>query len=318
MDDPAGGSADVARAYDGSDVMFRVLRAYGWGPLLNLGFFPFRPPLTLLNFVLTPASRSPYFRLPMAQTELVKRSVKLLGIRGDMRVLDVACGRGTASYMIAQVFPEAHLVGVDLLEENVTIARTLHGSGPRLQFVRADAHALPWADASFNRVLCLEAAFHFRDRARFLREAARVLAPAGRMVLVDFVWRDRESRRRVPPELTDIVRRIWRWDDFECMATYRELADASGLTLVRVEDWSAHVTAPLQFALRLLAFLGRFESGRRLVRVQNALMRSLTEADWQAFRVAADAHTAVRSESRYMAIVLEQRASASGDTRGVG
>jgi SAM-dependent methyltransferase len=311
MGEAAGSAAYVGHAYDGSDVMFRVLRAYGWGPLLNLGYFPFPPPFTLLNFVLTGAVANPYFRLPMAQMRLVKESVKLLGVRRGMRLLDVACGRGTTSAMVAQVFPGTDVVGVDLLHDNVAIARRLHGDGPRLHYVRGDAQALPCASASFDRVLCLEAAFHFPDRGSFLREAARVLRPGGRMVLVDFAWRHPESRARVPTELTDVVRRTWRWDDFECLAGYRELAAANGFTVAGCHDWSRHVTAPLQLAFRVLAFLGGSPRGRRLIGAQNPLTRSLTDANWHEFRLAADAHTAVRRESRYVAFVLERDAAAA-------
>ena len=47
-------AGSLASAYDASDVTFRVLRAFGWGPLLNLGYYPFGKPLTLLNFLATP------------------------------------------------------------------------------------------------------------------------------------------------------------------------------------------------------------------------------------------------------------------------
>src|SRR5438034_5931485 len=44
----------------------------------------------------------------------------------------------------------------------------------------ADACALPFPDASFDRVLAVECIFHFPSRLRFLKEAARVLKPGGR------------------------------------------------------------------------------------------------------------------------------------------
>jgi hypothetical protein len=64
----------VAAAYDASNVTFRVLRAFGWGPLLNLGYYPFGPPLTLFNFLVTPFIFTPFFRLAAAQVHLVKKA----------------------------------------------------------------------------------------------------------------------------------------------------------------------------------------------------------------------------------------------------
>ncbi len=61
----------VAAAYDASNVTFRVLRAFGWGPLLNLGYYPFGKPLTLFNFLLSPFIVTPFLRLPAAQLKLV-------------------------------------------------------------------------------------------------------------------------------------------------------------------------------------------------------------------------------------------------------
>ena len=51
------------------------------------------------------------------------------------------------------------------------------------EFVLGDAHALPFADASFDAVVCVRVAHHFADPGRVFREFARILRPGGILVL---------------------------------------------------------------------------------------------------------------------------------------
>lgn len=301
-------TAEIQTAYDGSNVTFRMLRAFGWGPLLNLGYYPFGPPLTALNFVLTRGIATPYFRLPLAQIRLVHRAIALLSIGTRMRVLDLACGRGASSFFLASRRPDVQVTGVDILRSNLEAATALYGNAPNMQFASGDATALPFGNGCFDRLLCLEAAFHFPDRLLFLREAARVLRPGGRMVVVDFVWRTAQSPRQVSPDYIELVRRTWRWDHFASFDEYDRNADASGMRIVRQLDWSGHVTDPLQTVFQLVAWLGRRAWGQRLLATYNPLLSSFTAADWSDLQDSARAHTAVRRHSRYAALLIERPA----------
>lgn len=296
----------VARAYDASNVTFRVLRAFGWGPLLNLGYYPFRPPLTLLNFVVTPLVFTPFFRLPAAQLKLVKKAVALLELRDGCRVLDVGCGRGTSSYLMANAFPQAQVTGIDLLAENIAAARTLYDNTPNLTYREGDATCLDFPERSFDRVLCLEAAFEFCDRAGFLRQLGRVSAAGARAVIVDFMWKDEAARRLCDNEDGRLVQRTWQWEDFDSVAEYRRNAEANGFEVAACLDWSPHVTAPLRSVFDLVARLSRTEPGRTLLRWYHPPLRTLTAGDWQEFVRSARAHQHVHRYSRYVALVLRR------------
>jgi ubiquinone/menaquinone biosynthesis C-methylase UbiE len=94
------------------------------------------------------------------------------------RVLDLGTGTGSAAFSMAQRWPEAELVGVDLAEGMVAVARrqTPPELAPRLRFERADAAHLPYAPGSFDLVA-------LSNMIPFPAELARVLAPGGHLVV---------------------------------------------------------------------------------------------------------------------------------------
>jgi cyclopropane fatty-acyl-phospholipid synthase-like methyltransferase len=283
-----------------------VLRAFGWGPLLNLGYYPFGKPLTLLNFLVTPLLFSPFFRLPAAQLNLVKKSLALLDLGSGHRVLDVGCGRGTSSYVMASAFPDAQVTGIDLLPENVAVAHTLYGNTSNLIYREGDAMQLDFPDRSFDRVLCLEAAFHFPDRARFLSELSRLVGAGGRAVIVDFMWKDDAARHVCNAETSRLVRSTWQWESFDSVHEYERNARANGFTIEACVDWSAHVTAPLRTIFNRVASLVQWTWGRALLMRLNPLLRAFTDEDWQEFGRSARAHTDIHRHTRYVALVLKR------------
>ncbi len=103
------------------------------------------------------------------------------------RVLDLGCGEGRHA-ISAWLEAEAHVVGLDPGARDLTTAagRAAEfqgdhcGSGRRaLSWVRGNGLALPFADASFDRVICAEVLEHVPDYVGVLREIRRVLKPGG-------------------------------------------------------------------------------------------------------------------------------------------
>lgn len=94
------------------------------------------------------------------------------------RVLDVATGPGWVAAQAAE--RGASAVGVDVAGAMIARARGAH---PELEFRRADAHELPFADASFDAVVGNLAVMHLSRPERAMAEFARVLRPGGRLVL---------------------------------------------------------------------------------------------------------------------------------------
>jgi len=102
--------------------------------------------------------------------------------------LDVATGPG---WVAAQAAGRgASVVGVDVAEAMIARARSAH---PGLEFRQADAHELPFADASFDAVVGNLAIMHLSRPERAMAEFVRVLRPGGRLVLT--AWADPAQHR---------------------------------------------------------------------------------------------------------------------------
>ena len=99
-------------------------------------------------------------------------------------VLDAGCGFGGTLASIRSSRQKMDLTGINIDGRQLALARA---QAPGIRFVEGDACALPFPDASFDRVLAVECIFHFPSRARFLKEASRVLRPGGLIALSDFV-----------------------------------------------------------------------------------------------------------------------------------
>jgi SAM-dependent methyltransferase len=99
------------------------------------------------------------------------------------RVLDVACGEGYGSALLASV--AADVVGVDIAGESVAHARTAYAARPNLHFQQGSAAALPLADATVDIVVSFETIEHLPagEQPRMLAEVARVLKSDGLLLL---------------------------------------------------------------------------------------------------------------------------------------
>src|SRR5688500_20145245 len=75
------------------------------------------------------------------------------GLQGAIRVADIGCGTGEITARLAQLYPRAQLVGVDILEPSIEYARRRYaGLGSRVQFEQGDACELKFPADSFDLV----------------------------------------------------------------------------------------------------------------------------------------------------------------------
>jgi SAM-dependent methyltransferase len=102
------------------------------------------------------------------------------------RILDVGCGTGHTTLALAA--RGAEVAGLDMTEEMLALAREeASRQGLAVRFELGFAEDLPFPDGSFDVVTSRVCAHHYRDAARSVREAARVLEPGGVHLLLDTV-----------------------------------------------------------------------------------------------------------------------------------
>jgi demethylmenaquinone methyltransferase/2-methoxy-6-polyprenyl-1,4-benzoquinol methylase len=103
------------------------------------------------------------------------------------RVLDLACGTGDMALWLKRLAPQAEVTGGDFAEPMLVIARQkARQAGLELPFQTADALALPFADQSFDAITIAFGFRNFADYPRALSELYRVLAPGGRVCILEF------------------------------------------------------------------------------------------------------------------------------------
>jgi len=121
--------------------------------------------------------------------DMTRAIVAAAQVRSGMRVLDIACGTGEPAISIAELLAgSGDVVGLDISPAPLKIAaeRAIQRSLSNVTFQQADAHHLPFADNTFDRITSRLGVMFFSELPRALSEMRRVLKPAGRAILL--VW----------------------------------------------------------------------------------------------------------------------------------
>lgn len=108
-------------------------------------------------------------------------------IASGMNVLDIASGSGEPAISVATLLNgTGRVVATDISPAPLKVAeqRARERGLGNIEFQPADVHQLPFADATFDRVLCRLGVMFFADLPRALREIRRVLKPGGRVTLI--------------------------------------------------------------------------------------------------------------------------------------
>jgi SAM-dependent methyltransferase len=115
------------------------------------------------------------------------------------RVLDLGCGTARLLRQARQHYPHAELVGVDPAWRMLTTARARTPAALAVRLVHAAAEQLPFTGEAFDLVVATLSLRHWTDPDAGFAQVARVLAPAGVLVVADVFPACRRRTRVVAP-----------------------------------------------------------------------------------------------------------------------
>lgn len=111
--------------------------------------------------------------------------IRRYAMPADIRILDAGCGTGEGSSRLAEEFPRAQVLGVDIIEKHLDLARTRHARlADRLRFEYRSIFDLGLPDGSFDLTVCRHVLHSIPHAERVLAELARVTRAGGRLHLI--------------------------------------------------------------------------------------------------------------------------------------
>ena len=127
--------------------------------------------------------------------DITAKTIRRMNLRPGERVLDLGCGSGWATRLLARLVGEGpdgfgQVVGLDVADEMIREARTASKDFDNVLYVWGSAQQIPWEENFFDKVLSVESFYYYADQDRALMELFRVMAPRGRLFILINLYRD--------------------------------------------------------------------------------------------------------------------------------
>jgi len=139
-----------------------------------------------------------------------EQAIAAMQVGPSARVLDVGCGSGWATRLLAEHAPQGRVTGIDISDEMVRLARDSSQSFLNVDYEVASAEELSFPDNEFTNAFSMESIYYYRNIPKALSEIHRVLKSGGIFVaVVDLYWENEATHQwidtlNVPVELLSI------------------------------------------------------------------------------------------------------------------
>jgi arsenite methyltransferase len=136
---------------------------------------------------------------------ITEQTLAMMDLKPGDKVLDLGCGAGWASRLMAEAANDAErpgqVIGLDVSDEMIRRARSASANYDNLMFVVGSAQQVPWEENYFDKVLSVESFYYYADQERALGELFRVMAPLGELYILINLYRDNHYSLRWVEEL---------------------------------------------------------------------------------------------------------------------
>ena len=113
-----------------------------------------------------------------------------MGLGASDNVLDVGCGSGWLTRRLAEKVTEGRVVGMDVSDEMIRIARRASIDFENILFATGEVGEIPWEANFFNHAISVESAYYWPEPEGGIREIFRVLRPGGCAWILINYYRD--------------------------------------------------------------------------------------------------------------------------------
>src|SRR2546423_891787 len=175
-----------------------------------------------------------------------EQAIARMNVGSNARVLDVGCGSGWATRLLAGSATNGRVTGIDISDEMVRVAREASQSNTNVDFQVASAEQLPFDSEEFSHAFSMESLYYYQNIPKALSEIHRVMKNGGLFVaVVDLYWENEATHQwidtlNVPVELLSV-------DD------YHSLFIDAGFTNVRDQRLLQHPFRKTTLAARFRA-----------------------------------------------------------------
>jgi ubiquinone/menaquinone biosynthesis C-methylase UbiE len=123
---------------------------------------------------------------------IAQQAIARMALQPGDRVLDLSCGAGWATRLLAQAVAggQGMAAGLDISQEMIARARAASRAVENALFAIGAAEEIPWRDEYFDRILSVESFYYYPDQEAVLRELHRVLVPGGLLFILINLYKE--------------------------------------------------------------------------------------------------------------------------------